>query len=190
MERTNFGKKHVVYYSPYILTNDPSMTAWGWTILDKFGSVCASGAIKTKPTEKKLRIRVGDDNIRRITEVNVELLRIIKKYNPSLILGELPSGGSQSSIAATMLAYATAILQSIAVTSDIPIEWFSEGDCKMAVCGRRSIEKGAMVTLMRDKNPTMPFLNVKWRDEAVADSLAVYWAAKKQSSILKLLTKK
>lgn len=190
MIRTNFGKKRVVYYLPLVMTNDPSMTAWGWAILDKFGKVCASGAIKTKPIEKKLRIRVGDDNIRRITEINTELLRIIDEYNPALIVSELPSGGSQSAIAATMLGFVTAILQTIAIVKDIPIEWFSEGDAKMAVCGKRSIEKNEMVLLMRKKNSTMPFLNVKWRDQAVADSLAVYYAAKKQSSILRLLTKK
>lgn len=190
MERTNFGKKSIVYYTPLVLTNDPSMTAWGWAVLDKFGKVCTSGAIKTKPIEKKLRIRVGDDNIRRITEINVELLRVIDEYNPALIVSELPSGGSQSAIAATMLGFVTAILQTIAIAKDIPIEWFSEGDAKMAVCGKRSIEKDEMVELMRKKNSSMPFLNIKWRDQAVADSLAVYYVAKKQSSILRLLTKK
>ena len=165
------------------------MTAWGWAILDKFGKVCDSGAIKTTPVDKKLRIRSGDDKIRRITEMNVELLRIIDKYNPALILSELPHG-SQSAIAAVMLGYVTAILQTIAIIKDIPIEWYSEGDCKMAVCGKRSLEKNAMVDLMRKKNATMPFLGIKWRDQAVADALAVYYAAKKQSNILKLLTKK
>lgn len=171
-----------------ILTNDPSMTAWGWAIIDEYGHVVDSGAIKTIPTDKKLRVRKGDDNTRRITDITGVLLQIISVYRPAVIISELPHG-SQSAVAALMLGFATAILQTMANTLNIPLEWYSEGDAKLAVCGKRSIEKNAMVALMHEKNPTMTVRKIKWVDQAVADSLAVYYAALNQSSLLKLLVK-
>ena len=50
---------------PRILTNDPSMTAWGWAVLSGSGKVYKTGCIKTSPEQKKRRIRKGDDTVRR-----------------------------------------------------------------------------------------------------------------------------
>ena len=74
---------------PTILTNDPSMTAWGWAIVDFQNNVIKTGCIKTEKSGKKLRIRVADDDANRISEVNKILLEIIKRYNVTYILTEL-----------------------------------------------------------------------------------------------------
>ena len=53
-----------------ILTNDPSLTAWGWAVVNNEGVVVDKGAIKTKPLNKVLKIRKGDDFSRRMNEIS------------------------------------------------------------------------------------------------------------------------
>lgn len=171
----------------YVLTNDPSITAWGWAIVDPSdNSIVDHGAIKTVPQAKKLRTRKGDDRVRRIQEINAELIRVIKKYSPSLLISELPHG-SQSAVAATGIGIVTGVMQTIGDCLNIPVEWFSEGDAKMATLGRRSAEKDDMVIKICDLFKCKRWTGIAWRDEAVADSLAVYYVARQQSTALKML---
>ena len=86
-----------------ILACDPSLTAWGWAIINWDGSVVAHGCIQTEPLHKKLRIRVGDDFARRIKEIDNVLINVVKKYNVNYMVCELPHG-SQNAAAAKMVA--------------------------------------------------------------------------------------
>ena len=164
------------------------MTAWGWVILNRYSLVIDSGAIKTKPADKKLRIRKGDDRTRRVSEINAILLKVTKKYNVTHHVGELQHG-SQSAIAAISLGLCIGILQTFCDSTNVGIEWFSEGDAKKSVCGKASIAKDSMVSLMDKKYESFVPRGVKWIDQAVADALAVYHVAMEQSSILKYFTK-
>jgi len=170
-----------------ILTNDPSFTAWGWAVLTPAGKILETGCIKTAPTEKKLRMRKGDDRVRRTTEICMQLLAIIKKYNVSFMTSELPHG-SQNANAAIMMGVVVGILQGIACTTGISLEWFSEGDAKMRVLGKRSAAKLEMITAI-DKIYDVPWTGVGHKDEAVADALAVFHVTKEQSSTFALLNK-
>ena len=167
-----------------ILTNDPSMTAWGWAVLDSTGKILNAGAIKTSPSDKRLKLRKGDDRIRRISEINSVLLGVIAKYHVRLILSEQPHG-SQSAVAAVMIGMVTGMLQTMSDIMAIAIEWYSEGDCKMAMAGKRSLgSKDEMVRLV-GKEFDVKWQGIKWIDQAVADALAVYNLATIQSEILK-----
>lgn len=173
----------------FVLTNDPSVTAWGWAVIDpKTNLIHASGAIKTTPSSKKLRIRKGDDRIRRIQIINTDLIQVIKNYNIRLILSEQPHG-SQSAVAALMIGIVLAEMQTIGDCLNIPVEWFSESDAKLAATGSRSIEKDDMVKVAKKLFPSMSLTNVKWRDQAVADALAVYYVARQQSTSLKMISR-
>ncbi len=168
------------------MTNDPSMTAWGWVVLNQWGDVIDRGVIKTEPKAKLLRIRKGDDNVRRVKEMSSELNKVIADYNIQYLLSELPHG-SQSAIAAVMLGCVLGILQTISQCKDIGIEWYNEGDCKENISGKKSLtNKDAMVLLIK-KRYDLDWFNVRWKDQAVADALAVYDVAKKQSSTLRFL---
>ena len=74
-------------------------------------------------------------------------------------------------------------------STNVGIEWFSESDAKKSVCGKASIAKDSMVSLMDKKYESFVPRGVKWIDQAVADALAVYHVAMEQSSILKYFTK-
>ena len=67
-----------------ILTCDPSLTAWGWAVVNTDDSVVASGCIKTAPSPKKQRIRAGDDFARRIKELDTILLSIMTTGSATL----------------------------------------------------------------------------------------------------------
>lgn len=171
-----------------ILTNDPSIVAWGWAVVDPVtNTVVECGGIKTEPESKKLRTRKGDDRVRRVTDINRQLIAVIKKYNIALILSELPHG-SQSAVAALMIGIVTGIMQAIGDSLEIPVEWYSEGDAKVAVSGKRSVPKDDMVTII-DKlfDEKVLWKKTKWENQAIADALAVYYVARQQSTALKML---
>ena len=175
MERTN---------SFNILTNDPSLTAWGWAVMDVRGRILETGFIKTEPHHKKLKTRVGDDTVRRINEINTELLNVIRQYNVTYLLAELPHG-SQSAVAAKMLGVTVGVMQTIADSLQLGIEWYSEGDSKKAALGKSSAEKQEMITAM-DKIYGVPWTGIQYRDEAVADAVAIFNVASKTSPTLRL----
>ena len=169
----------------HILANDPSFTAWGWVILNPKSEIIAQGCIKTESAGKKSRIRKGDDRIRRINEIDLVLLKLIRQYNVKLILAELPHG-SQNAQAAIMMGATAAILQTISDTLDIAIEWYSEGDAKKAVLGKQAGSKQSIIDAINELYQVKWF-NTKYKDEAVADALAIHYVASQNSSILKLL---
>ena len=168
-----------------ILTNDPSFTAWGFAVLNEHGNVIETGCIKTAPENKKRRIRKGDDTVRRVQEINRHLLSVIKHHNINYILSELPHG-SQNAAAAVMIGICIGIIQTLADSLDVGVEWYSEQDSKKCVLGKKAATKHDMIEAI-DNLYMVKWKNVKYSDEAVADALAVHYVASKQSPILKLI---
>jgi len=171
-------------HPPAILTNDPSFTAWGWAVLTLEGEIIDTGCIKTIPSNKKLKIRKGDDRCRRISEINQRLLALIKKYNVVFILSEQPHG-SQSAVAAIMIGVCLGIVQTIGDVLNIGIEWYSEQDSKKCLLEKRSATKEETINAISKLYFWKPS-GVKYIDEAVADALSIYYVANKQSATLRL----
>lgn len=166
-----------------ILCLDPSLTAFGYSVLQG-RTILEVGCIKTESSSSKLRIRKGDDRMRRVSEINHVLLGIIHKYNIGYIIAELPHG-SQSASAAISMGLVSAIAQTIADTLDIGIEWFSEGDAKHCLLNKQSATKQAIIEVI-DTLYDVPWTDIKYKDEAIADSLAIHYVASKHSPILKV----
>jgi len=189
MKRTNFedaSQDKIPNYNPFvILTNDPSMTGWGWVIVDaKKDKILEAGCIKTEPEHKKRRIRKSDDTTRRASEIVLQLLRVIRKHDVSYILTEAPHG-SQNASAAIMIGLCAGLLQGITDTLGIGIEWYSEQDSKKSILHKRSATKQEMIDAIKEVYD-VPWTGIKYRDEAIADALAVYYTACQLSSTLKL----
>ena len=165
---------------------DPSLSAWGWVVLQG-NMVIATGCIKTDSESKKRRIRVGDDDVRRVGEIISQLVRVIEKHNVSFIVTELPHG-SQNSRGAIMIGVVIGIMQSFNVLQNIPVEWYSEADAKKALLGRISSTKKQIIDAI-DELYNVPWTGVQFRDEAVADALAVYYAAECNSPTLKFINR-
>lgn len=169
---------------PVILACDPSFTAWGYAVVwDE--KVLSTGCIKTSPEAKKRRIREGDDRVRRTQEIVLELLKVIKESKVNLILSELPHG-SQNAKAAVMIGIVVGIIQALSDALEIPVEWYSENDAKKAVLGRITASKAEMIEAIDDIYE-LPWQDIKYIDEAVADAMAIYHTARINSPILKFL---
>lgn len=165
-----------------IMAHDPSITAWGWAIIDSQSNVVDMGCIKTEPNHKKNRIRKGDDSVRRLTEIANVICDTIKQHNVCCIVSELPHG-SQSASAAIMIGAVTGLLTGLAVVSAVPIEWFSEADSKKALLQKNSATKQETIDAVT-KILKVQWTGTKYKDEAIADALSVFHVASKQSSII------
>jgi len=179
------GKKNLSEF--IILTNDPSLTGWGYSVVTAAGEVLEADCIKTVPEHKKRRIRQGDDRVRRICEINEILIQVIRKYDVQYILSELPHG-SQSATAAIMIGITTGIVQTLADCCGIPVEWYSESDTKKFMLHKMSATKDEMIQAVRAKL-TVPWKRVKYKDEAIADALAIFLTARRQSNAIQLLSR-
>lgn len=170
-----------------ILACDPSFTAWGWAVLDPSGSIYETGCIKTAPESKKTRIRKSDDRTRRTSEIVHELLRLIKRYDISLMAVEAMHG-SQNAQAAVTIGIAAGIVQTLSDVLDIPVEYYSEQDSKKCALGKKAATKEDMINRMNELF-NVDWTKTKYIDEAVADSLAVFYCAQQNSQMLKMMRK-
>lgn len=182
--KTEFEEPFHFLHHARIIANDPSFTAWGWVVIDMQGNVIDTGCIKTESEHKKRRIRKGDDTTRRISEINEILKRVIYENNVQIILAELPHG-SQNASAAVTQGVVTGILQTIADWKGFPIDWYSEQDAKKHLLGKKSATKQETIDTI-GKFYDIKWTGVKYKDEAVADAMAIYHVARSQSSLLKL----
>jgi len=180
-----------------ILAMDPSMTGFGWVVMKIDGTILACGCIKTVSENTVRRIRKGDDDVRRIADINHILLKRIKYHKVNYLVTELPHG-SQNSAGAKMIGVTQGILQTMSQTLDIPIEWYSEGDSKKALLGKISATKVETIDAVNDlydvpisgkAKKGAPWSGKKYIDEAVADSISIFHVALEQSSFLQYYKK-
>lgn len=170
---------------PRVIAFDPSLTAFGYVVME--GSVVIQkGCIKTTPANKKLRIRKGDDRMHRINEIAKQLLPIIQNNNVVYIVSELPHG-SQSAVAAIALGLVNGMVGGISAALGIPVEWFSEADAKLEMLGKRSSTKQEMIDACVEEYGADWVTGTKYKDEAVADSLAIYAVAVSESPVISYL---
>ena len=183
---TNSGFEEKFHFidSIGILANDPSFTGWGWVVVNMKGNVVDVGCIKTESESKKRRIRKGDDTVRRIGEINEQLSKVISENNVQIILSELPHG-SQSASAAVMIGAVAGIMQTMADCKGLPIDWYGESDAKKHLLNKRSATKEETIKAI-SKIYNIPWTGVKYKDEAIADAMAIYHVAKSQSPLLKM----
>jgi Holliday junction resolvasome RuvABC endonuclease subunit len=186
LKSINFTTGEATFKEPTILTNDPSITAWGWAVLNVRGEILNCGCIKTAPEQKKRRIRKSDDTGRRATEIIQKLINIIQAHNVKYLLSESPHG-SQNASAAVMIGMVTGIIYTLSECLAIPLETYSEGDSKKNALGKLSAAKNEMIERMSELFSEDWKTGTKYIDEAVADALGVYYVASKQSTTLKMM---
>ncbi len=169
-----------------ILAFDPSFTAWGWAVVEVNGDndrLVDCGTIRTKKGEKKLGLRVADDDLRRVQELFTELERIWKMYDPAGIVTEV-SGGAQSARASRTIGMTEGILGSFIVAKMAPAEFYTAMEAKKAATGIRNASKEQIGVSVRAHFGLLHFgdklipKTPKACREAVCDALAVFMASK------------
>lgn len=159
-----------------LLACDVGFRSLGWTVIEN-KKIIACGAIVTEKSSKK-STRVSDDYYMRSCKLAADLKEIVEKYDIKGIVGELPSGGAQSAKAAVMMNMATAIVASVATILNLPCDWCTPTETKVAVCGYRSATKDEMMDMVRAKYPEAGHLfpEAKTYFEHIADAIGAYMA--------------
>jgi Holliday junction resolvasome RuvABC endonuclease subunit len=156
-----------------ILTLDPSLTAFGWAILDKSKYV-AGGCIKTKK-EKGLVVR-SDHN--RLKQILLVLISLRDQYKLTEVYYEVP-GGSKGFRCAQALAAVRGVVLGFCVASGLKYHEVRVGDLREALLGNKNATKDEILVYVKQKIPTF---TTKTMDEAtiyaVSDALAVYLGEK------------
>jgi len=67
----------------------------------------------------------------------------------------------------------------------LPIDWYGESDAKKHLLNKRSATKEETIKAI-SKIYNIPWTGVKYKDEAIADAMAIYHVAKSQSPLLKM----
>ena len=172
-----------------ILTNDPSITGWGYAVISQSQNnqevIKTAGCIRTAPEHQKKRIRKSDDLSRRISEINTNLITTITTFKVDYIVTEMPHG-SQSASAMKMLGVVSGMLQTMSDCLDIPIEYYSEQDAKKFLLGKKSATKEDTIQAI-DELYEVPWGKQLYKNEAIADALAVYHVAQHESPTINYL---
>lgn len=181
-----------------VLSLDPSLRNTGYVVFEvskKGIEVVESGVIETRKVDKKRGIRASDATMQSITELMTGLRKLDAKYKPALLIGEIPSSGGKSANAIKSMAIAQAACASLSVYCDLPSEWVSPRDNKIAMTGHGDASKHEMMDKARSLYPKTaePFIKkdgtVLNKYEHVADAVGVFVALENTSSVIKYLKK-
>lgn len=134
----------------YIVGMDPSYTHFGLVAVD-LASWWPVGihTIETSKSDKKLGLRVADDDTRRLEILLAGLDAFLTAFPPAAICCETPSSGAQSADALKGLAYAKALAVAAKVFHKAPTVWLLPGEVKERVGGSLTAAKSELAGLVR-----------------------------------------
>ena len=171
-----------------VLCFDPSLTAWGWALVDpETDHIVDTGVVVTKPSDKKIKMSKGDDLARRYKIIVNALKPLVEQSD--LIVTEQPHG-SQSYHAAVMVGAVTSMVVTLSQCLSVPVEFFTESECKSLLFGKPASISKNQTKRKISKKYKIDWSGVDYVDFAVADALSVYNAAKVSSPLLSILLKK
>lgn len=126
-----------------LLSLDVGFSNTGWSIWEN-GRLIKCGVIETEKSNRK-SARVADDNAERSAKIAREIRALVDENFIQGIVGELPSSGGQSARAISHMAMATACIAASAALLNIPVEWTTPNEVKVAMTGMRSASKREMM---------------------------------------------
>jgi Holliday junction resolvasome RuvABC endonuclease subunit len=117
---------------------------------------------------------VAENNVQALNHLVTELVAIIRRRNPSVIVAEMPHGGAQSSRAASCMAMAFAIVVATANAERIRLHMVSPSDVKKLVdsnAGKKKVDKKKVISWVQERYGTILPPTLK-QAEHVADAIA------------------
>jgi Holliday junction resolvasome RuvABC endonuclease subunit len=129
---------------------DPSFTHFGLVAVD-LNSWWPAGmaTIETSKRDRKLGLRVADDDTRRLEILLTGIRDFLRTYKPEVICCETPSAGAQSADAMKGLSYAKALAVAAKVFQNVPTVWLLPGEIKERVAGTLTSTKGDVAAIVR-----------------------------------------
>lgn len=152
-----------------IIAIDPSLRATGYVVYDPGEKkIVDSGCIKTEKESGS----VIEDNIRRIRKIVEVIDGKIREYDCNKMWMEL-IGGSQSASAARGLGSVLGLLVGYVYGKDVELKWLNKYSINDIIFGKNSVEKEEAIEYAKSRWPREVFKDVKYRDEAISDSILV-----------------
>jgi Holliday junction resolvasome RuvABC endonuclease subunit len=127
-----------------VLSVDPGLSNYGYAVWNAYGELVKVGILQTKKTKKKIT-RVSDDYASRIASLTLQLNQIITDNAIKAVLGELPILGGQNASAVRDMAVSVAISMSVFTMLNLPIEWCTPTEVKVALAGHNNSTKKEMM---------------------------------------------
>lgn len=151
--------------------------------------------VKTEKTEKKKQVRVADDDAERIMKLILEmdkfLAECVEGDNKVYCVVELPSAGAQGARALRAMALITGAIVTYVTVKNIPTEYVTPNDVKIAVTGKKTASKDEIMDTMRwmlrSYSGQLP--KTKEAFEHIADSVGAILHVRKYSQMYKLFVK-
>ena len=163
-----------------VLCIDAGFANCGWVVIQN-NKITGGGVISTKKSDKKTKVRVADDDVRRCQETFQALyaLYLDPKYNIKYMMVELPSSGGKSSRAVAGMARAQAVVACLTQVTNLPTEWITPRDLKIAVCNSASASKEDVQAAIMKWHPEMKkyLPRATTKHEHIADSVGAFVAS-------------
>ena len=147
--------------------------------------------ISTSKSDKKKQVRVADDDADRIKVITLGIKDFIETYandGDIMVAVELPTGGSQGSRANRLMGIVTGAVVAILTMLDIPVEYITPNDVKIAVTGKKTATKDEIMDRIRlvlaQYKSLLP--KTKGEFEHIADSIGVCIHIKRHSSLFRV----
>ena len=172
-----------------LLSLDVSFKNLGWTVFEK-GVPVNAGVIVTD-TSKKKTTRQADDFSLKSVSIALAFEKLILENVVDGVIGELPTGGSKSARAGKMMCMSNSIVSTVCAVREVPVEWATPNQVKIALAGNRNATKDEMMekAVQKHKNifkvdktgkyPVFKAFGKKWGKglfEHIADSIGAYLA--------------
>jgi len=155
---------------------DPSLKAFGYVVYDdKKRTILEAGCIRTDKAKKGEK-KVTDDDAERLHYIATTLQGILSRFKIDQMHAEIPIG-AQSFNAAKALYGVRAIVLSIHVFLNIPLNVFRAKDIKENLTGDANAEKDAVYNAVLKEFPSIKEhceSVTKDRREAISDAMAVF----------------
>lgn len=124
-----------------LLSLDVGFRNMGWSAIDdKSRELIDCGVIQTRKAKDK-RIKYTDQFYKNAQDLFHGLSELVKKVEPFAMIGELPHGGGQNARAIAQMMSAISIVSGVSFFHDLPTEWCTPTDVKMAVTGKQNASK-------------------------------------------------
>jgi Holliday junction resolvasome RuvABC endonuclease subunit len=175
-----------------VLALDVAYAHMGWAVIEPYQNksvVERVGCIDNKSiTKKKKVLYTADYELQRVTRLYKELKKVYVTSRPSCVIAEIPASGGRSQQSAAAMAMGKTIVACLVAEYEVPAQWTSPDDGKMALCNSLQATKLQMQAAAMEQFPELRKMVPKskrksksgyegWFEHA-ADAIAAFVAAR------------
>lgn len=151
-------------------------------------------SIGTEKAGKKKQVRVADDDSDRVMKLIIDLDKFLTDNgvdaNDVYCVIELPTGGAQGARANRTMGIITGAIVTFVTLKNIPVEYVSPNDVKIAVTGKKTASKDEIMDRIRKMLSKYSLPKTKTEFEHIADSIGAILHVRKYSQLYKVFVNK